>query len=89
MHGFAQAVLAQKHRGKMHPIVHYSTKLDLVALGFPPCLRAVVAASYAMQVTATIVLENPLILHVPCAVSSVLLKSRSTIFPHEGRRCMN
>ena len=42
----------------MHPIVHYSTKLDLVALGFPPCLRAVVAASYAMQVTESIILET-------------------------------
>ena len=41
----------------MHPIAHYSTKLDLVALGFPPCLRAVAAASYAMQVTESIILE--------------------------------
>ncbi|CAM5112625.1 unnamed protein product [Natator depressus] len=42
--GFALAVLTQKHGDKHHPLAYYSTTLDAVPAGFPPCLRAVAAA---------------------------------------------
>jgi len=46
--GFAKAGLTQQHGDKMRPSAYYSTKLDPVAQGLSPCLRAVAAASYAV-----------------------------------------
>ena len=75
--GFAKAVLTQQHGDKMRPLAYYSTKLDAVAQGFSPCLRAVAAASYAVQTTSQIVMTSPLVLRVPHCVTQVLLKAKT------------
>ncbi|XP_053904103.1 protein NYNRIN-like [Malaclemys terrapin pileata] len=75
--GFALAVLTQRHGDKHRPIAYYSTALDAVAAGFPPCLRAVAAAALAVQVSESIVLGSPLIVAVPHAVAALLLKSKT------------
>ena len=64
--GFAQAVLTQQHGDKMCLLAYYNTKLDPMAQGFSPCLRAVAAAaSYAVQTTSQIVMTSPLVLRIP------------------------
>ncbi|XP_034630793.1 uncharacterized protein LOC117879629 [Trachemys scripta elegans] len=75
--GFALAVLTQKHRDKHRPIAYYSTALDAMAAGFPPCLRAVAAGALAVQVSESIVLGSPLIVAVPHGVAALLLKSKT------------
>ena len=75
--GFVQSVLTQQHGNKMWPIDYHSVRLDPVMRGFPPCLQAVAATSHTVQVTATIVLGNPLILRVPHLVSAVPLKAET------------
>ena len=57
--GFAQAVVKEQHGDKMHLLAHYSMKLDPVAQGFSPCLRAESAASYTVQTTSQIVMTSP------------------------------
>ncbi|KAM9138980.1 uncharacterized protein ACDP82_008604 [Pangshura tecta] len=75
--GFALAVLTQKHGDKHRPIAYYSTTLDAVAAGFPPCFRAVAAAALSVQVSESIGLGSPLIVAVPHAVAALLLKSKT------------
>jgi len=75
--GFAQSVLAQKHGNKLRPVAYYSTKLDTVAQGFPSCLKAVAAASLAVQATEPLVAGHILILIVPHAATAVLLKIKT------------
>ncbi|CAM4600958.1 unnamed protein product [Lepidochelys olivacea] len=75
--GFALAVLTQKHRDKHHSIAYYSTALDAVAAGFPPCLWAVAASALSVQLSDSIVLGSPLTVAVPHAVAAPLLKSKT------------
>ena len=77
--GFTQCVLAQKHGSKLRPIAYYRTILDLVAQGFPSCLRAVAVASLAVQATESLVVGHTLILMVLHAVTAVLLKTDTTL----------
>uniref|UniRef100_A0A7M4F985 Reverse transcriptase/retrotransposon-derived protein RNase H-like domain-containing protein n=1 Tax=Crocodylus porosus TaxID=8502 RepID=A0A7M4F985_CROPO len=56
--GFALAVLTQTHGNKHCPIAYYSSALDPVAAGFPPCLRAVAAATVTVEVSSTLLTRN-------------------------------
>ena len=45
------------------------------ARGLPPCLRVVAAAVFAVQKTADIVMQHPLVVRVQHCVSSMILKT--------------
>uniref|UniRef100_A0A8C7Y839 Reverse transcriptase/retrotransposon-derived protein RNase H-like domain-containing protein n=1 Tax=Oryzias sinensis TaxID=183150 RepID=A0A8C7Y839_9TELE len=56
------SVLVQQHGDKMKPVAYFSSKLNGVACALPHCVRTPIAASMAVEVSATIVLFHPLTL---------------------------
>ncbi|KAG6928500.1 hypothetical protein G0U57_007997 [Chelydra serpentina] len=75
--GVALGVLTQSHGNKQRPVAYYSSRLNPVAAGLPPCLRAVAAAAALVKSSASLVLKSTLCLAVPRAVTSLLLKSKT------------
>lgn len=65
--GFAQSVLTQRHNSSHRPVAYFSSRLDPVERGLPPCLKAVAVAAAALAInkSADIVLGSPLTVMIP------------------------
>ena len=82
------SVLTQLHGGGNRPVAFYSSQLD-TARAMPICLQAVIAASMAVQASATIVLFRSLTLKLTHAVSVLLLQNKQTYMsPARHLACM-
>lgn len=76
--GFMTACLMQDHGGSLRPIHYYSGKLDIVAQGMGPCLRAVQAVHLALQASAVMVLGQTVNVRCPHAVSALMNQAKVT-----------
>lgn len=86
---FMTSVLTQKHGDKLRPVAYYSTKMDAVTCALPNCVRAVIAASLAVEASAGVVLFHDTVLKVPHAVSALLLQTNMTFLsPARHLSCM-
>ncbi|XP_025047503.1 uncharacterized protein LOC112547983 [Alligator sinensis] len=75
--GIALGVLTQLHSDRQRPIAYYSSVLNPVAAGLPPCLRSIAAAALLVEKADSLVLEHPLTVAVPHAVMALLLKGKT------------
>ncbi|XP_078057621.1 uncharacterized protein LOC144482328 isoform X1 [Mustelus asterias] len=81
--GFATAVLMQdscKGR-KKQAIAYYSTKLDDVALGYPPCYQDLAAAWWAYEKAATITMGYLINIHVHHKVAELIEQGKFVLTP--------
>ncbi len=76
--GFMTACLMQDHGGSLRPIHYYSGKLDIVAQGMGPCLRAVQAVHLALQASSGMVLGQTVNVKCPHAVSALMNQVKVT-----------
>ncbi len=76
--GFMTACLMQDHGGSLRPIHYYSGKLDIVAQGMGPCLRAVQAVNLVLQASSGMVLGQTVNVKCPHAVSALMNQAKVT-----------
>lgn len=63
--GFALDVLTQSYCSAQRHIAYFSTTLDPVASGLPPCLQAVAAAALLAEHSADLVLGHTSVVAIP------------------------
>ncbi len=68
----------QDHGGSLRPIHYYSGKLDIVAQGMGPCLRAVQAVHLALQASSGMVLGQTVNVRCPHTVSTLMNQAKVT-----------
>lgn len=83
------SVLTHTHGLKNRPLACCSSKLDAITQALPPCVQAVVAASMAVQASASLVLFHPLTLKVQHAVTVILFQNKiSYLSPSRHPSCV-
>lgn len=72
--GFASAVLMQKTcKGQQkQPLAYYSTTLDKVAQGWPPCYQGVMTIQYAYDKALSLMMGYPVIIYTHHKVTELL-----------------
>ena len=58
------------------PIAYYSSKLDAVAQGYPPCYQGLAAVQYAYDKASTITMGYPVTIHTHHKVTELIEKGK-------------
>lgn len=77
--GYACAVLMQKGPTGNQPVAYYSTKLDGVEDGFPPCYQGLAAAVFAYEKASVITMGHPVFLHTSHQFHALLTSTHFVI----------
>lgn len=83
--GYASAVLTQQQQGVgKRAIAYYSTALDNVEKGMPPCYRSLATAAFAYQKASSITMGHPVTLYTTHALHA-LLTSQTFVITNSRR----
>lgn len=82
--GYANAVLMQDSPTGKQPLAYYSTKLDNIEAGLPPCYQGLAAASFAFQKASSITMGHPVTLYTSHQLHA-LLTSQRFVLTHARR----
>ncbi|XP_056879085.1 uncharacterized protein LOC130519563 [Takifugu flavidus] len=77
--GYACAVLMQDSPTDKQPISYYSTKLDSVEEGLPPCYQGLAAAAFAYKKASVITMGHPVFLYTSHQLHAMLTSPRFVI----------
>ncbi|CAI5657156.1 unnamed protein product [Oreochromis niloticus] len=76
---YANAVLMQDTPIGKQPLAYYSTKLDNIEAGLPPCYQGLAAAAFAFQKVASLTMGHPVILYTSHQLHALLSSPRFVI----------
>ena len=74
--GYACAVLMQETPTGKQPLAYYSTKLDNIEMGLPPCYKGLAAAAFAFQKASAVTMGHPTILHTSHQLHTLITSPR-------------
>ncbi|XP_059209538.1 protein NYNRIN-like [Centropristis striata] len=74
--GYACAVLMQDTPSGKQPLAYYSTKLDNIETGLPPCYQGLAAAAFAFQKASSITMGHPTILYTSHQLHALITSPR-------------
>lgn len=70
--GYANAILMQDTPTGKQPLAYYSTKLDTIEQGMPPCYQGLAAAAFAYQKASTLTMGHPVTLYTSHQLHALL-----------------
>lgn len=70
--GYAKGVLTQRLGPWRRPVAYLSKKLDLVAAGWPPCLKMVAAVAMLLKDSTKLTLGQPIQVIAPHAIEAIV-----------------
>ncbi|XP_054648258.1 uncharacterized protein LOC129190003 isoform X1 [Dunckerocampus dactyliophorus] len=78
---YASAVLMQETCSgrRKQPLAYYSTKLDNVVQGWPPCYQGLAAVHYAYEKASTITMGHPVTIYTHHKISELIHQNRFVI----------
>lgn len=79
MRGYATDILMQDTPLSKQPLAYYSTKLDNVEAGFPPCYQGSVAAPFAFEKAGSLTMGHPVTLYTSYQLHALLSSLRFVI----------
>lgn len=82
--GFVTGELTQQQGPSKQPIAYYSTELNKIEKGMPPCYLGLAPAEFAHQKTTSITIGHPVVLYTMHALHT-FLTSPSFVITNAGR----
>ncbi|XP_054631905.1 uncharacterized protein LOC129181160 [Dunckerocampus dactyliophorus] len=78
---YASAVLMQETCSgrRKQPLAYYSTKLDNVVQGWPPCCQGLAAVHYAYEKASTIIMGHPVTIYTHHKISELIHQNKFVI----------
>ena len=84
--GYACAVLMQETPTGKQPLAYYSTKLDNIETGLPPCYQGLAAAAFAFQKASAVTMGHPTILHTSHQLHALITSPRFVLTQEQAMR---
>lgn len=84
--GYVCAVLMQETPTGKQPLAYYSTKLDNIETGLPPCYQGLEVAAFAFQKASAVTMGHPTILHTSHQLHTLITSPRFVLTQEQAMR---